>query len=98
MSRKQTLTRKRAIVKDSLKGFTEDYTDLGFTKEQATALAQLTYGQKQIRKRLDSLEAIALAQVLGVVEISGVMHRLSCAKRDERTNECDCGHAAAKEG
>jgi len=82
----------------SLLAYAKDYRKAGFMKEQAECLAQIAYGQKQIRKRLESLEAIALAQVLGAVEISGEVHQISCAKRDDKTNECDCGRAAAKEG
>lgn len=95
------LTRKRAIVKDSLKGFAESYTKLGFTKKQAGALAQLAYGQKQIRKRLEAIEAVELARMFGMVSIGGDHHLLECAKRDDKKNPCSCGSTpagATKEG
>lgn len=83
------LTRK--YPKGTLPAYTADYAALGFSKKQAEAMGQLAYAQKQIRKRLESLEAMALATVLGRVEIQGDFHRLDCNKRDDHNNECSCG-------
>jgi hypothetical protein len=89
------LTRKLRPVSESLAAYAKDYAELGFSKRQAAALSQLAYGQKQLRKRLDALESMALAQLLGVVEIEGDMHKLSCAKRDNHDNDCNCDVASA---
>lgn len=86
------LTRKSRVPKpDSLAGFIKDYMKLGFKPKQASALGQLAYAQKTILRRLGSLEAISLAQMLGAVDIDGDIHNLSCARRDDRKSACDCG-------
>lgn len=81
----------RKPVAGSLAAYKADYLELGFTEEPADALAQLAYGQKQLRRRLEALEAMALAQVLGAVEIDTKLHMLSCAKREHKKNACNCG-------
>jgi len=86
---KKRLTRK--YPKGTLPAYTADYAALGFPKKQAEAMGQLAYAQKQIRKRLEALESMALAQVLGRVEIGGDFHLLECAKRDNNDNQCSCG-------
>ncbi len=94
---KASLTRKskaKGFPRGTLPAYTADYAALGFTKKQAGALGQLAYAQKQIRKRLEGLESMALATVLGRVEIQGDFHKLSCSKRDDHTKDCDCGSTA----
>ncbi len=91
MKDKKTVTRKRAPVDGSLAAFVTDYVKLGFSPAQASALGQLAYGQKRIRERLSNLEAIALAGVLGAVEIGTEIHMLSCAMREDRKLDCNCG-------
>lgn len=85
----ERLTRKP--VSGSLAAYKADYLELGFKEVHAEAMAQLAYGQKQIRRRLEALEAMALAQVLGVVDIDANLHMLSCAKREHKKNDCNCG-------
>jgi hypothetical protein len=87
--KKQPLTRKP--IAGSLAAYKADYLEVGFREPQAEAMAQLAYGQKQIRRRLEALEAMALASVLGAVEIDSRLHMLSCAKREQKTNACNCG-------
>lgn len=80
----KSLTRKSKAKKPapgSLASYVEDYQVAGFMKKQAACLAQLAYGQETIRKRLANLEAVALAGLLGAVEIDDALHMLSCAKR-----------------
>ncbi len=82
---------KRKPIDGSLAAFVTDYFTLGFSYDQAQALGQLAYGQKRIRERLGNLEAVALAGVLGAVEIETRLHMLSCAKREDKKNACNCG-------
>jgi len=56
-----------------------------------TGLAQLSYENKNLRKRLAALEAITLAQMFGRVEIRGDLHLIECAKRGDPDHICTCG-------
>jgi hypothetical protein len=62
-----------------------------------TGLAQLSYENKHLRKRVAALEAIMLAQMLGRVEIRGDMHLMECAKRQDPEHACTCGSTPDEE-
>lgn len=53
-------------------------------------LAQLSYENKALRKRVEALEAFQLAQVFGRVE-HGVPHLPGCGKGDDPQASCTCG-------
>ncbi len=96
LSRKSKLVDSRTgkspeHVKGSLRAYVVDYEKAGFTTEQAECMGQLAYGQKTLRKRLEAIEALALAGILGAVEIDTKLHLLSCAKRKDKTLTCNCG-------
>lgn len=90
----KSLTRKSKVKKPapgSLASYVEDYLVAGFTKKQAQCMAQLAYGQANLQKRLQAVEAVCLAGVLGAVEIDTKLHMLSCAKREDKKLDCNCG-------
>ncbi len=89
---KNRMKPKKAVYPSgSLPAYAASYRKEGFPKKQADAMAQLAYGQKVLRKRLEALEAIGLAQMLGMVNIRGDLHLLECAKREDKNAECSCG-------
>ena len=90
LSRKSKQPKKTYPV-GTLPAYAASYRKEGFPKKQADAMAQLAYGQKVLRKRLEALEAIGLAQMLGMVSIRGTHHLLSCDKRDDKNAPCSCG-------
>lgn len=62
-----------------------------------TGLAQLSYENKHLRKRVSALEAILLAQMFGKVEIRGDLHLIECAKRRDPDHICTCGSTPDEE-
>lgn len=54
-------------------------------------LAQLSYENKRLRRRVDDLERVALEMMLGIVNVRGVKHLLSCAKIRNESARCTCG-------
>ena len=62
-----------------------------------SALAQLSYENKQLRKRLEALEALQLAQIFGQVFIGGTPHLMDCGKREAPERPCTCGSLPPEE-
>lgn len=61
------------------------------------ALAQLSYENEALRKRVDIAERLLFAMTTGMVlGRDGSSHLLGCAIRDGDENECDCGSSPQK--
>jgi hypothetical protein len=68
----------------------------GSSKWVINALAQLSYENVAMRKRLAAVEAVLLAQMTGMVERQGNMHLLECDKRHFSSAACTCGSTPTK--
>ncbi len=94
VSGKRSSKRSKELAEGSIAWYEGEWKQMGKGKIPAAfvaGLAQLSYENRQIRRRLDALEAVSIAQVLGRVEIQGNLHLLSCAKREDPKEECTCG-------
>lgn len=84
----------RSPAKGSLKAFEASWRQIlesGDKEARGKALAQLSYENAQLRRRLETVEGYLLTQALGLANIQGDNHLLECDKRQNGACECSCG-------
>ncbi len=92
--RKKRRAAEKKPASGSLAWYKAEWAAMGkhdLPEAMIAGLAQLSYENRMLRRRVEALEACQLAAIFGKVERDGVLHLLECRKRDDPKAECTCG-------